>query len=474
MSRLKDKKLHNNLQILDYTYNIRGWLTAINNPDIAHTNDRLFAMRLYYNEDLSALNGGTLYNGNISGIKWRAYNNNAGDLYKGYGYQYDGLNRLTKGDYGTWNGSAWTNTTAYDETIGSYDANGNIGTMQRNNSSGTNRDNFTYTYNGNQLTSITGSLSGNYSYDNNENATSDRLHGLTIAYNNLNLPKSYTKDANNSSVYSYDASETKWSKTATIAGAATTTSYYGGFIYAGGTLTYVLTSEGFVKSNGEYHYDLKDHLGDTRISFYYSGTTPTVEQEDEYYPFGLLFTQNNVNKNPYLYNGKEIQNEFFENYDYGARFYDPQIGRWHVVDPKAEKYSSWSPYVYCLDNPLRYIDPNGKDVYSVDKDGNIKLKRRNNKDYDRIKAKGTLFNSIKVDKNVMAGMKTKTINTVKDGTVSLTKFHINGAKKGESFFQFMAKNTNVEWSNVKVGEGDWNTKLGQVIYKGEITVLRMR
>ncbi|HDP74473.1 MAG TPA: RHS repeat-associated core domain-containing protein, partial [Bacteroidales bacterium] len=97
-----------------------------------------------------------------------------------------------------------------------------------------------------------------------------------------------------------------------------------------------------------------------------------VIQERHYYPFGMEMSELSygTGSNRYLYNSKEIQNDFdLSWYDYGARFYDPQLGRWHSVDPLAHKYYPISPYAYVANNPLRFIDPDGRKI--VDANGNI-------------------------------------------------------------------------------------------------------
>ena len=144
-----------------------------------------------------------------------------------------------------------------------------------------------------------------------------------------------------------------------------------------------------------YH---RDHLGSVRAI---TTTDGTILEQNDYYPFGLRTTRKqpyitllqsleamaqsagtttaNISTPRYLYNGKEKQ-EFIHNtgsvlnvtnsaiytsnyIDYGARFYNPVTLRWNTQDPMAEKYQRYSPYNYCVNNPISFVDPNGMDLY---------------------------------------------------------------------------------------------------------------
>ncbi len=137
--------------------------------------------------------------------------------------------------------------------------------------------------------------------------------------------------------------------------------YCGNVIYDNYRLDKVLFDGGYVTFTNKipiYHFYQKDHLGNVRIVFNQDGT---VEQTNQYYPFGALFLNDKDDEvQRYKYNGKELDRLLgLDWYDYGARMYDPILCRWNRPDPLADDYLNVSPYVYCLNNPIKLIDIDG-------------------------------------------------------------------------------------------------------------------
>jgi len=128
-----------------------------------------------------------------------------------------------------------------------------------------------------------------------------------------------------------------------------------------------ITREGYV-----YIYLSNENTTPVEVYFDDFKVTQTkgpIVQQTDYDPLGLTFNESsreNSVPNNFLYNGKELQKDNDLNwYDFGARMYDAALGRWHAVDSKSENYPDWSPYTFVVNDPLKYIDPDGNDKYEA-------------------------------------------------------------------------------------------------------------
>ncbi|MBR0500894.1 MAG: RHS repeat-associated core domain-containing protein [Bacteroidales bacterium] len=277
----------------------------------------------------------------------------AGGTVQTYAYAYDTYGSLTSGTHSGGNGE----TAAYDK-------NGNLTSMAR---TGARAETLSYTYTSgtNRLGKVTvGGSQKSYAYNADGTMKTDGLRGLSVTYNALKLPRQMKASSNTGTVdYIYDALGNKLA----VKQGGTVKNYYSGeFVYnASLAVDYILTPNGQMTRNpstGNYtaQYNLTDHLGNVRSVVNGSGT---VLQST------LAFSDSNISSNRYLYNGKELEDytvgsSYLGTLDYGARHYDPRIGRWTVPDPMAEKYYGINGYGYCAGNPIRLIDPDGQNWYS--------------------------------------------------------------------------------------------------------------
>lgn len=397
LNRLQDKRLHasnydgssaitlsssfNYLQSLDYTYNIRGWMTGINDPTSCATQGGdqiadLFSMALEYE---STANGGTAqYNGNISTMQWNTNINGTCGTRHLYRFTYDYANRLTAANYRARIGSSWIDQSKYTENNITYDLNGNLKTyFRRGHTGGSLIDNLTYTYGDatrpDRLTNMVDagdaakgfkytSGAAAYQYDNNGNLTQDNHKALSFSYNYLNLPSYITNPGGADITLTYTADGEKLTKVSS----AGTRSYVSGIEYLNTNLEAIYHLEGRCTPDGAsafyYEYTIKDNLGNARVNFRANGAAVTYLEDMHYYPFGMLMEGMGTNSpaNDYTYNGKELNEDLGLNLsDYGARWYDAALGRWWSVDPMGDGTTNLSTYSYVSNNPIILIDPTG-------------------------------------------------------------------------------------------------------------------
>ena len=395
LGRLQEKRRHNDMDTVRYEYTIRNWVSAIKS--------RSFVQRLYY--DTGSGSGFVpRYNGNIAGI---GYEQN-GHSYN-YLFLYDGLNRLTAAN-------------SYDKTGGSipyselyeYDRMGNITYLERK--LGENKtDALNIQYTGNHVKKVSsGSLVSGYDfgsmsypdlsdasieyyYDNNGNLIKNLDKGVVATRHNfLNLPDTVQFQNGNQIINSYLADGRKvkavYKTYSTGIVVPQDAVYHGNASYSTSTdewdghymyrswygdtprMFMVQTPEGYVGAdyvgidshrNYAYYYYVHDHLGNVRITRNSQGYY--ADQSLEYYPSGVLFGRSTEKeRQPYMFGGKELVSMHGLNeYDFTGRWQYSIIPSFTSMDPLCEKYYSVSPYVYCLNNPLKYVDPDGKQVIPV-------------------------------------------------------------------------------------------------------------
>ena len=494
LGRLSDVCRHGNCGRLEswYDYNVRSWITAINGP--------LFSQKLYYNDKRSNGTNSVCYSGNISGMDWKVTSDN---IQRGYDFTYDALSRLKTANYLESNNRKMN---CFDTSY-RYDKHGNITFLGRYGQTGIDTyeiiDSLYMVYNGNQLEAVedmaTASVYNNgfefrngvsseveYFYDANGNLTKDlNKNILDIQYNFLNLPRRITFGDGSNISYSYDATGKKLRTVHQAGDTNTTTDYCGNVIYENGIAKTLLVEGGYVSfSDNKYHYYIQDHQGNNRVVADENGN---IEEVNHYYPFGGTFASSSSSVQAYKYNGKELDRKNgLDWYDYGARHYNAALGRWHVVDPMAEKYYSLSSYGYCNNNPIRYIDPTGMlyTGYAVDTNGYIsKVNNEGGNSYDVLYSKEKYSSNtvkdydktgnktgIQISKGILSGtemknMSSKQITGVMQSqegratgkTIKSHAYEVKSDNESLSIMNFLDKNTDVEWSNTLMNDNQGNS-----------------
>jgi RHS repeat-associated protein len=343
-------------------------------------------------------------------------------------YNYDELYRLTQASFDYYD-AATANWHRSDLTSGDYnvyhsaydyDENGNITKLDRNTYNlNTQIDGLSYTYDSgtnklnyitdSKTTSLTTDLENqspdNYTYNEIGQLIGDDAEGIEDIQWMANGKIESVKYLSGKNIqFIYDALGNRVSKTVNNSGSSITTQYVydanGNLmavydnkdgadytlkelpLYANGRigLRNETSNDDAYTDNGEYsrligqkQYELSDYLGNVREvveDIKNTDGTAIVDVANDYYAFGMLLPGRNQNASDYrfAYQGKEHDDELKSNansYDFGARIYDPRVGRWLSRDPLADQFPSESPYEAMGNDPVNRVDPDGREVSTV-------------------------------------------------------------------------------------------------------------
>ena len=225
--------------------------------------------------------------------------------------------------------------------------------------------------------------------------------------------------------------------------------YVGNLILKNGQPEMYLFDGGYASFNNDtvngWHYYISDYMGNNRMVVNSNGT---VEQITHYYPYGGVIGDISTNENvqKYKFEGKELDRTFgLDNYDIHARQYFAMAPMWDRVDPLAEDNPQFSPYSYCMGNPVNLGDYNGMDEWSFDQNGNV-VSRIRKEDYDLVRIVNESGKNI-ASKQWGYG----TIMNEENQTFDVP-LEINGSQAGSEIFEFLSDNTSVEWTEIKTND----------------------
>ncbi len=387
---------------VSWSYNLHGQMTGISGTGFSQT--------LYYTDGP----GTAIYNGAVSSMTWTM---GTDATMRGYRYTYDTLGRLTEAAYGE-GSSLSEHKDRYTEKVPLYSLNSMVRRLQRHGLKDDGIygkiDNLHITLDGNRVSSVKedadrvtypggmeydgGQTEQAIKYDDAGNLTSDGGRGITsVTYDMFNRPLKVTFSGGDTSEFVYSADGEKLSVTHStsvaravaasgahldadseeededrIMALASTdvdkTEYRGFAVYKDSKPYMLLFRGGYVTFDGgvTFHYYTQDYLGNNRAVV--NASSGALEQTVAYYPFGGVIADLGTGHSlqQYKFGGKELYTaNGLNEYDLGARRYYQAVPMFTQPDPFAEKFPWLSPYVYCANNPINVVDPDGEIIIFV-------------------------------------------------------------------------------------------------------------